>query len=100
MIAVKNLSMDFGGKFLFKNISLQIKYGDRIGLIGNNGAGKTTFLKLISKNESPTNGSVKLKNNTKIGYLAQEVYLEQNNQLKPLVIGEEIKKKLIESRIE
>jgi ATP-binding cassette, subfamily F, member 3 len=51
MIKLNNISIDFGGEYLFKNISLLIKKTDRIGLIGNNGSGKTTLLKILAKNE-------------------------------------------------
>ena len=49
MIKLNNLSLDFAGNIIFKNISLHIKKSDRIGLIGNNGSGKTTLLNLLSK---------------------------------------------------
>ena len=99
MITVENVSLDFGGRSIFNNISLQIKNGDRIGLIGNNGAGKTTFLKLISQNVSTSSGSIQLKNKTRIGYLPQEVYINKDKQLKSLVVGESQKLKRVESRI-
>lgn len=99
MITVENVSLDFGGRSIFNNISLQIKNGDRIGLIGNNGAGKTTFLKLISQNVSTSSGSIQLKNKTQIGYLPQEVYINKDKELKTLVVGESQKLNRIESRI-
>ena len=54
MIRLNNLSLDFAGNIIFKNISLQIKRTDRIGLIGNNGSGKTSLLNLLSKKNTPT----------------------------------------------
>ena len=60
MITLNNLSLDFAGNIIFKNISLQIKKTDKIGLIGNNGSGKTTLLNLLSKKTDPTSGQVSL----------------------------------------
>ena len=54
MIKLNNLSLDFAGNIIFRNISLQINKSDRIGLIGNNGSGKTTLLNLLSKIIVPT----------------------------------------------
>ena len=99
MISIENISLDFSGKYIFKDVSLQIKIGDRIGLIGNNGAGKTTFLKLLSEIESPSKGKIQKKKNIEIGYLPQEVYLEENIELKQLVLGDNQKLKSIEFRI-
>ena len=96
MITVENLSLDFAGKPIFENVSLQIKPNDRIGLIGNNGAGKTTFLNLISDKETPSTGKIQLKNNTKIGYLPEEVYLNQDTKLKSLVLVDKEKFNKIE----
>jgi len=53
MIKLNDLSLDFAGNIIFKNISLHIKKSDRIGLIGNNGSGKTTLLNLLSKKINP-----------------------------------------------
>ena len=93
MITVENISLDFAGNTILDNISIQIKNSDRIGLIGNNGAGKTTFLRILSDTIQPSSGSINMRKNTKIGYLPQEVYITPNVQLKSLVIGKD--KKLI-----
>ena len=87
MIKVNNLSLDFGGNIIFKNISLQVKTTDRIGLIGNNGSGKTTLLNLLSKKIIPTDGSISQDKDIKIAYLPQELYFKSNTILKEFVIG-------------
>ena len=87
MIKVNNLSLDFGGNIIFKNISLQVKKTDRIGLIGNNGSGKTTLLNLLSKKIIPTDGSISQDKDIKIAYLPQELYFKSNTILKEFVIG-------------
>lgn len=72
MIAINNLSKNYGRKILFKDISLNINQGEKIGLIGPNGAGKSTFFALILGEVESTSGDIRVNKNTHIGYLAQE----------------------------
>jgi len=72
MLTVSGLSKSYGGRALFEDASLQINRGDRIGLIGANGAGKSTIFSLILKVASPDTGTVALERNTTIGFLPQE----------------------------
>ncbi|MCX7743302.1 MAG: ABC-F family ATP-binding cassette domain-containing protein [Flavobacteriales bacterium] len=74
MIGVSNLSVVFGGKPLFENISFLINRDDRIGLTGRNGAGKSTLLKIIKGLQKPTNGEVSIPRDATIGYLPQEFH--------------------------
>lgn len=60
-----------GGNTIFENLSLEIKTGDKLGIVGRNGSGKTTLFKLISGIEQPDEGALHFKKGTKIGYLAQ-----------------------------
>ena len=78
MLDVQNLGVSFGGEVLFENLSFRIGRGDRIGLIGKNGAGKSTFLKLLAGENSPTVGSMSLEKNASIGYLPQELEVENH----------------------
>jgi ATP-binding cassette, subfamily F, member 3 len=64
-----------------KETSFLIRPDDRIGLIGKNGAGKTTLLKLISGKLQPSEGEVNIPKGTTIGYLPQEMKLEDKNTL-------------------
>ena len=82
MIKLNDLSLDFAGNIIFKNISLQVKKSDKIGLIGNNGSGKTTLLNLLSKKIIPTSGSISEDKNLKIAYLPQELYFNSDITLK------------------
>ena len=66
------LTKSYGGRQIFKPFSLSMKQGDRIGIIGANGSGKTTFLKIILGQEHATSGSITLGKNTKISYFDQE----------------------------
>ena len=78
MLDVQNLGVSFGGELLFENLSFRIGRGDRIGLIGKNGAGKSTLLKLLAGENSPSLGGMSLEKNTSIGYLPQELEVENH----------------------
>ena len=71
MISINNLTVAYGGFTLLNEINFHISENDKIGLVGKNGAGKSTILKLICGLQSPTNGKVALPNDVKIGYLPQ-----------------------------
>ena len=71
MISINNLTVSYGGFTLLDDINFHISDGDRIGLVGKNGAGKSTILKLITGQESPTSGKIMLPQGTKIAYLPQ-----------------------------
>jgi ATP-binding cassette subfamily F protein 3 len=72
MIAITNLSKSYGKKTLFKEISLNINHGERIGLIGPNGTGKSTLFSLILGEVEPSFGDIRVNKNINIGYLPQE----------------------------
>lgn len=73
MLNLQNISINFGSRFLFDNVSIAVGENDRIGLIGRNGTGKSTMLKLIYGLESPESGKISKPNGYKIGYLPQEI---------------------------
>lgn len=75
MISINNLSVEFSAKSLFDNISYVINPRDKIALVGKNGAGKSTMLKIIARLQSPTSGSVSVPADTTIGYLPQQMQL-------------------------
>ena len=72
VLSVKDLSKSFGEKTLFSNISFEIKRGEHVAVIGANGTGKTTLLKILNEQEPATTGSFKLGTNVEIGYYDQE----------------------------
>jgi ATP-binding cassette subfamily F protein 3 len=76
MLDIQNLGVSFGGEVLFENLSFRIGMGDRIGLIGKNGAGKSTFLKILSGGNTSSTGSFSLEKNCSLGYLPQELEVE------------------------
>ena len=73
MISVNQLTVQFGGFDLFKDISFLINPKDRIGLVGKNGAGKSTMLKILCGLQQPTSGEVIIPEAAKIGYLPQQM---------------------------
>lgn len=71
MISINNLTVSFGGFDLFSDVNFHISDNDRIGLVGKNGAGKSTMLKLIMGINSPTSGKIMIPSNLRLGYLPQ-----------------------------
>ncbi len=75
MISINNLSVEFSAKSLFDNINYVINKKDKIALVGKNGAGKSTMLKIIAGLQRPTSGSVSVPAEITIGYLPQQMVL-------------------------
>ncbi|WP_103866120.1 ABC-F family ATP-binding cassette domain-containing protein [Aquimarina sp. I32.4] len=73
MLNIHNLSISFGGEYLFEEISFRLNTGDRVGLIGKNGAGKSTMLKILSKEQEPDSGQIAMDKEVKIGFLKQDI---------------------------
>ena len=73
MLNIHNLSISFQGEYLFEDITFRLGAGDRIGLIGKNGAGKSTMLKILSKEMEPDTGQIAADKNLSIGFLKQDI---------------------------
>ena len=78
MIAINNLSVEFSAKSLFDNINYVINKKDKIALVGKNGAGKSTMLKIIAGIQRPTSGSVSVPQGVSIGYLPQHMTINDS----------------------
>ncbi len=74
MISTANITMQFGAKPLFENISVKFGDGNRYGLIGANGCGKSTFMKILEGSLSPTSGNVSITPNERLGILSQDQF--------------------------
>ncbi|MDP1880762.1 MAG: ATP-binding cassette domain-containing protein [Parachlamydiaceae bacterium] len=83
---LSNLSMRFGGKILFKNVSLQFNPGNHYGLIGANGCGKSTLIKIMTGETIPETGSVIVPKQLKLGSLSQDHYLYEKYTLLDVVL--------------
>ena len=73
LISLQDVSLGFGGPRLFDGINLQIEQGEWVGLLGRNGMGKSTLLKLVNGDILPQSGAVSRQQNLRMAYLPQEV---------------------------
>ncbi len=88
MISTSNITMQFGDKPLFENISVNFSDGNRYGLIGANGSGKSTFMKILQGELEPTNGNVSVTPNERIGKLNQDQFAyEEFTVLDTVIMG-------------
>jgi ATP-binding cassette subfamily F protein 3 len=94
MLNLRNITVSFGGRDLYKNISFQINPKDKIGVVGKNGAGKSTMLKLIIGEQKATSGTINMTNSLSIGYLPQEINVNSNEEILNEVL--QANKKLLE----
>ena len=81
MISIQNLSVEFNCNPLFENVNYVINKKDRIALVGKNGAGKSTMLKIIAGIQKPTHGSVALPKDIVVGYLPQQMNITDTKTL-------------------
>ena len=81
MISVDNLTVSFAGWDLFKDVSFLINEKDRIGLVGKNGAGKSTMLKVLIGEQQPTSGTVSRNGECTVGYLPQQMKVADTTTL-------------------
>ena len=82
MISVDGLTVEFGGFTLFDDVSFVINKKDRIALAGKNGAGKSTMLKILAGQQSPTGGTVSIPKELTIGYLPQQMILSDSHTVR------------------
>lgn len=81
LVRGKNISKSYGDKVIIERSSFQVNEGEKIGLIGANGVGKTTLLEIISGETQPEQGEIERRRNLEIGYLAQEVTLTREKTI-------------------
>ncbi|MDX8404150.1 MAG: ATP-binding cassette domain-containing protein, partial [Mariprofundaceae bacterium] len=99
MISTSGITMQFGDKPLFENISVKFGDGNRYGLIGANGCGKSTFIKILGGDLIPTAGHVSISQNERLGKLRQDHFaFEEMTVLDPVMMGFEKLWKIKEER--
>jgi ATPase subunit of ABC transporter with duplicated ATPase domains len=91
MIATTNLAKEYGARVLFAGVSLQLNAGSRYGLVGANGSGKTTFLKLLAGDEEASAGTVTIPKRARVGVLRQDRFLDDAQIILDLAMrGDEV----------
>lgn len=89
MITTANITMQFGAEPLFENISAQFGHGNRYGLIGANGCGKSTFMKILSGELVPTSGNVSVSPGNRVGTLSQDQFaFEEFSVVDAVIMGD------------
>ena len=86
MFSVNGLTMTYGERVLFKNVTLHFNRRKRYGLVGANGAGKTTFLKILCGKLTPSSGSVQIPKDAKVGILDQDYFKYGDTPIQDLVL--------------
>ena len=87
MISFDNVSKSYGSKILFENVTFNINKGERIGLVGRNGNGKTTLMRIITGEEEADSGKVSIPKNYKIGFLKQHIKFEKKTVIEEAMLG-------------
>lgn len=81
MLTATNVYMQYGDRVLLNHVNVVIKLKDKVGLVGRNGAGKSTFLKILAKEISPDEGTIAMPTDGTMAFLHQEIEIEQNKSV-------------------
>jgi ATP-binding cassette subfamily F protein 3 len=84
MLNIHNLSVSFGGSYLFEEVTFRLGSGDRVGLVGKNGAGKSTMLKILAKDFAPDSGSIAAGKEVRMGFCVRISILKEEQYLRKL----------------
>lgn len=87
MLTVNNVAFLYGARLLFTGVSFNLNIGQRFGLVGGNGAGKSTFLKLLAGEEEPSEGEINLTKRARVGWLKQDQFRYENASIINTVIA-------------
>jgi len=88
MIYLQNLNKQYGKKILFRDVSLHLRPKEKLGLIGENGMGKTTLFRIVTQLESPDSGNVVIRKGAQLAMLAQELTSGEETVLERVVMGD------------
>ena len=78
MISVLNVQKQFGGRTLFEDASFNLNKGERYGLVGANGSGKSTFMRMLMGEESPTSGDFRIAKSADMAFLRQDQFMHDD----------------------
>lgn len=87
MIIFDNISKSYGSRLLFGNVSFNVNKGERIGLVGRNGHGKTTLMRIITGEETADDGRLSIPKNYKIGFLKQHISFSESSVIGEVMLG-------------
>ncbi|HEB60973.1 MAG TPA: ABC-F family ATP-binding cassette domain-containing protein, partial [Phycisphaeraceae bacterium] len=82
LLSCANISHSFGTRIILDGVSFAVEQGERVGLVGRNGCGKTTLMKIIAGSLTPDQGDIHKQRSARFGYLAQDPELEPGETLK------------------
>jgi ATP-binding cassette, subfamily F, member 3 len=100
MLNIHNLSVSFGGSYLFEEVTFRLGSGDRVGLVGKNGAGKSTMLKILAGDFKPDSGQIATEKEIKMGFLRQDIDFEQGRTVLEEAYEAFIEIKHVEKKLE
>ena len=100
MLNIHNLSVSFGGSFLFEEVTFRLGSGDRVGLVGKNGAGKSTMLKILAGDFKPDSGQIATEKEVKIGFLRQDIDFEHGRTVLEEAYEAFTEIKMVEKKLE
>ena len=100
MLNIHNLSVSFGGSYLFEEVTFRLGSGDRVGLVGKNGAGKSTMLKILAGDFKPDSGQIATEKEVRMGFLRQDIDFEQGRTVLEEAYEAFIEIKQVEKKLE
>ncbi len=100
MLNIHNLSVSFGGTYLFEEVTFRLGAGDRVGLVGKNGAGKSTMLKMLAGDFAPDSGVISQEKDIKIGFLRQDIDFEKGRTVLEEAYEAFVEIKIVEKKLE
>ena len=100
MLNIHNLSVSFGGTFLFEEVTFRLGAGDRVGLVGKNGAGKSTMLKILAGDFAPDSGVISQEKEIRMGFLRQDIDFEQGRTVLEEAYEAFVDIKIVEKKLE